>query len=153
MSSVQDGGDESGKKPEPSKKRGRKKTKPEDVTPTTPALNPQDIKIYNLEDFLSTVLGGLVVPENTKLGIPPNASNEHLFRETQEDDYDRYVSDANKKDYEVLGNVLSEYMDSYLILGFKPNGNSVALRRTGSVKDRDALTALINRYVMGNIEF
>lgn len=151
MSSVQDGGDDSGKKPEPSKKRGRKKNKPEDVTPNSSAITP-DIKVYNLEDFLTTILGGLATGDAVK-PLEPKEPTNHLFRETQEEDYDRYVSDANKKDYEVLGNVLSEYMDSYLILGFKPNGNSVALRRTGSVKDRDALSALINRYIMGNIEF
>ena len=78
---------------------------------------------------------------------------ENLHKETQEDDYDKYVSDSVKKDYDVLSNLLSEYLDSYLILGFKLDGNSVVLRRTASTRDRDALAALVGRYTMGHIEF
>jgi len=149
MSSVQDGGDEE-KKPE-TKKRGRKK-KIADVVPDEIEKPVEGFQIYNLEDFILSLLGG-GLGKSEKMAEAFKKDTENLHKETQEDDYDKYVSDSVKKDYDVLSNLLSEYLDSYLILGFKPDGNSVVLRRTASTRDRDALAALVGRYTMGHIEF
>lgn len=126
----------------PRKKREKKSKSPDPVNgPDNPNL-----VVTSLEDFIQSIakFGGM--GDFKKL-------SGNIFKETQESEYDRYVAESRKVDYEVVNNILSEFIDTYLLLGFKPNGELFAMRKTITDKDKDAILSIIGRYIHGGIDF
>lgn len=82
------------------------------------------------------------------------AANEMqlLFKESQTDSYADYKTEVYRNDYARLEMMLQEYLGSFLILGFKPNGEYIALRNCKTDIERHALVSLLNKYIVGGIE-
>lgn len=123
--------------PEPKKKRGRPKKKVE-------------------------VIFEEVLPEKEKEKRPPAENNKSinplqqllssLFREVA-DPHTSYLEKEYKKDLNQLNLILSEYLDSYIILGFKPNGKEVLMKKIKNERDSKALERLLQGLITGQISF
>lgn len=78
---------------------------------------------------------------------------EPLFKETVLDDYGKHLAQAKKEDIDALNLVVSEFLDSYLIIGTKPNGEILTMRRNNSQTDGMAIDHVLIGLVQGSIKF
>lgn len=51
-----------------------------------------------------------------------------------------------KQDYQVLANVLSEYMNSFVLIGYNAGDEGIQISYTRNQKDADALKESVTRY-------
>lgn len=65
--------------------------------------------------------------------------------------YNKSAMEEKHVNYSVLKKILDEYLDSYIIMGYSPNGDDYILRKADSPKDRRALTHLAEELFTGQI--
>ena len=82
----------------------------------------------------------------SKLGI------SNLAKETL-DPYSEYLVTETRQDYERLKILLSEYLDSYVLVGFRADGRTMALRAQSGDRDRNALDRIMQGLVTGQLKF
>lgn len=143
------------------KKKGRPKKNPSpgNNMPQNGGIEDRpltDEEIQSLEQSLLTLFEEISKADakQRKEAKKVQAANEmqFLFRESQTDSYSDYKTDVYRNDYARLEMMLQEYLGSYLILGFKPNGEYIALRNCRTDIERHALVSLLNKYIVGGIE-
>lgn len=140
------------KKPSPKKKapkkvakKSTKKPKPvEDKEPTIMVIDAEELsKMAELtkQEQSQNVLNFL-----SKLGI------SNLAKETL-DPYSEYLVAETRQDYERLRILLSEYLDSYIMVGFRADGRTMAIRAQSGDRDKNALDNIMQGLVMGRLKF
>ena len=70
---------------------------------------------------------------------------------TAEDPYNKYLIQETRYDYERLNMMLTEYLDSFIIIGFRPDGELLSMERTKTTRDKIALEKTLQNLVMNRI--
>jgi len=63
-------------------------------------------------------------------------------------EYQAIKSQGERKDMELLGSIIEEYLDNYIILGYNYHGEQVQLISASNQQHADALGTCIHRFIM-----
>lgn len=81
-----------------------------------------------------------------------NIGLSNLVKETI-DPHSEYLINETRNDYERLKKMLAEYLDSYILIGYRADGRNIAMRAIRNDRDDNALERLLQGLVMGKYKF
>jgi hypothetical protein len=93
----------------------------ENVTVKKSGMSPEEIK--NLNDKVFSAINDLELQKSLDKWLRDNAQNNAI----------------TKRDLSLLKNIVSEYLDSFLVFGYNTHGDRVIIQNFKTAKDRDAI--------------
>jgi hypothetical protein len=96
------------------------------------------------EEELEEIEATLIV-ENILRKYSENIKN---LQQTAEDPYNKYLTQETRYDYERLNTMLSEYLDSFIIIGYRPDGELLSMERSKTTRDKIALEKVLQNLTM-----
>jgi|TARA_R110000787_G_scaffold336_8_gene1269 hypothetical protein len=79
-------------------------------------------------------------------GIPSLSSEEleELTEELKHTEESAILEPSKKKNFDMLSNILSEYLDSFIILGYTAEGDEVVFNKMITPRDSRSLQSLLD---------
>jgi len=92
-------------------------------------------------------------PSTTPTSLPPVSANNNDFKDMLKTALSTYLnsqaSNAASKNRELsaLAAVVSEFLNSYIILGYTPSGDPVQIIGAHNQQEADSLSAILNKFL------
>lgn len=131
-------------------KKKMKKKKKTDENMQSKKSKPDVIRGRPLKDHLE-IENILNLQREKPMGHSLKSIFDHLIKESA-DPHNKYLKDSAKEDLDQLVMILSEYMDSFTIMGYKPNGEEVVIRKSKNTRDKMAMDRIIHGFASGRYE-
>jgi hypothetical protein len=110
-----------------------------------PAPKKRNIKKINNENYLMPSLSGESLKKLTPLENSKESTLESINNAELQKALDKWLKQniqENKimsRDLTLLKSIISEYLDSYLLLGYSMEGQRIVIQSFNTAKDKDAL--------------
>ena len=124
------------------KKRAPRKPKVV-VVKKPPPENPKELSQDEADELL--------VDELARVALKRYFDKMGNMAKQAEDPFNKYLTEETKHDYETLAIILGEYLDSFVIVGYRPDGELLSMRKYHNARDKMALEKTIQHLAMGQI--
>ena len=92
-------------------------------------------------------------PSTTPTVIPPASANNKDFKDMLKNALSTYLNTqasnvaAKNRELSALSTVVSEFLNSYIILGYTPAGEPVQIIGAHNQQEADSLSAILNKFL------
>ena len=130
--------------PESAGKKKRAPRKPKVVVvQKVPPENPKELTQEEAD--------ALMLEELSKIALQKYFDKMGNMAKQAEDPHNKYLISETKSDYETLAMILGEYLDSFVILGYRPDGEMLSMRKYHNARDKMALEKTLQHMALGQI--
>lgn len=130
--------------PESAVKKKRAPRKPKVVVAKKPPPeNPKEMSQDEADELL--------IDELARVALKRYFDKMGNMAKQAEDPFNKYLTEETKHDYETLAIILGEYLDSFVIVGYRPDGEMLSMRKYHNARDKMALEKTIQHLAMGQI--
>lgn len=70
---------------------------------------------------------------------------------TAEDPYNKYQTQETRNDYERMILLLTEYLDSFILLGLRPDGEMMSIEKNRNTRDKAALEKILQNFLISKM--